>query len=365
MRGWARLGVICCLLALCLAGPPGRAATKTPQALIDAGHLQVDAHLSPDGEIVPGQKVALILTIATDTWFTGGTRITLPEVPGLVVLQTEQFASNSSEYRDGRSWVQQRWTLDLYPQRAGRFTLPPITATIKVNGGEAGDVSGPVRSAPLAFEVALPAALEGIAHWVAAPTFTVSQQFDRDLDQLQVGDAFEREILFQASDLMAMMLPVFTPEQLPGLAAYPEPPVLQNSSNRGRSEASRRERISYVVQAGGEYLLPAMDYFWWDTRSGKLEVLSLPATVVTAGAGAATAGEGPFRVLHKISPRQLLQAAAGLLLLAGALWLAWRLLPRLPLARLKNAAVSGWRRLRALREPGLPRRLNPGSNAGE
>jgi len=51
---------------------------------------------------VPGQKVTLTLEIATDRWFAGGTRIGIPEVPGLVILQTEQFASNASETHNGR-----------------------------------------------------------------------------------------------------------------------------------------------------------------------------------------------------------------------------------------------------------------------
>jgi hypothetical protein len=360
---FASLRALCCLLLLL---PGGAAlAAVTPQQLVDEGHLQVEAHLSPETGIVPGQRIELSLTLSSDTWFTGGTRIALPEVAGLVVLQTEQFASNSSEYRDNRSWVQQRWTLDVYPQRAGSFTLPAITARVSVNGGDAGDVAGPVHSQPLNFKVELPAELEGISQWVASPDFEVSQQFDRELDQLRVGDAFERQILFRASDLMAMMLPVFTPAQQPGLAAYPEPPVLENSSNRGRSEASRRERISYLVQAEGEYLLPAVDYFWWNTASGKLELRSLPAITVTVGAGAAATGDRPLQALRDITPRQLLLAALGLVILFGALWLARRLLPRLPLAQLAAAARRCWRRLRALREPGLPRRLNPGSNAGE
>ena len=49
----------------------------------------------------------------------------------------------------------------------------------------------------------------------------------------------------------SMMLPTFSAESLPGLVAYPAPPVLDNSNNRGQIRASRSERISYVVQAEG------------------------------------------------------------------------------------------------------------------
>ena len=62
-----------------------------------SGHLHIESALTPQNGIVPGQKVTLTLEITTDRWFTGGTRIGIPEVPGLVILQTEQFASNASE----------------------------------------------------------------------------------------------------------------------------------------------------------------------------------------------------------------------------------------------------------------------------
>ena len=100
---------------LCLLVPP--VAATTLEELQAQGHLQVSASIRPDGTLVPGQKLSLVLEVATDRWFSGGTRISIPEVPGLVILQTEQFASNASEVRGGQSWVVQRWTLDVYPQR--------------------------------------------------------------------------------------------------------------------------------------------------------------------------------------------------------------------------------------------------------
>jgi hypothetical protein len=286
--GGSLLRALLALLVVLLvsASPGGQGAAPTLEELASEGHLELDAALAATGSIVPGQKLTVSLTIATDRWFAGGTRISLPEVAGLVMLQTEHFATNASELRGGQGWVLQRWTLDAYPQRAGEFTIPAITVRVKVNAGGAGEVEGTLATEPLAFTVTLPAALEGVAQWVAAPEFTVSQRFDRSLEGLQVGDAFEREIEFTATDVMAMMLPGLAVVESPGLAAYPAPPVLENSSNRGQTRASRRQRISYVVQAGGQYQLPAEDFFWWDTTRGELQVLSLPATEITVGAAA-------------------------------------------------------------------------------
>jgi hypothetical protein len=357
----ARYGLV---FALLLAGSSGgHAADLTLQELLAAGKLEIGAELATAGTLVPGRKLALGLTLATDRWFSGGSRIQLPEVPGLVILQTEQFASNASERRGDQSWVLQRWVLDVYPQRAGEFTIPPLGVRVKVNAGEAGDVEGTLLSPPVSFTVTLPPALAAVPQWVAAPEFSVSQRFDRSLEGLQVGDAFEREILFEASDVLAMMLPAYSAQGLPGLAAYPAPPVLDNSSNRGQSRASRTQRISYVVQAQGQYRLPAADFFWWDTSRDELQVLSLPATDIRVGSGAGIVAGG--RGAAVVTPRQGLLAAAGLALLALLYWLARRYLPGLPLARLGAAFAKPWRQLRQLCKPALPERLNPGSSAGE
>jgi hypothetical protein len=304
----------------------------------------------------------LTLEVATDRWFTGGTRIGIPEVPGLVILQTEQFASNASETRNGQSWVVQRWTLDIYPQRAGEFTIPPMPLKIKVNAGDVGDLEGELMSSAIQLSVSIPDTLAQAELWVAAPRYAVSQHFDRSLEDLQVGDAFEREILFEAVDVMAMMLPAFNAEKLPGLATYPSPPVLDNSNNRGQTRGSRSERISYVIEAQGQYVLPARDYFWWNTTSGQLELLTLPATEITAGAVApATTGI----TVPDVSLRQLVTFLISLTLLAGLLWLASKWLPRLPLARFTRTLSDLWQQLQALRKPALPERLNPGNSAGE
>lgn len=331
-------------------------------ALHESGRLLIGSSLNPKEGLVPGQRVTLTLEIATDRWFSGGTRISIPEVPGLVILQTEQFASNASENRNGQSWVVQRWTLDIYPQRAGEFTIPPLAVKVKVNAGDAGSLEGELMSAATQLSVSTPKSLAQAEHWVAAPTYAISQRFDRSLDDLQVGDAFEREVLFEAEDVMAMMLPAFSAEKMPGLATYPSPPILDNTNNRGQTRASRNELISYVVEAEGQYLLPARDYFWWNTTSGQLELLTLPATAITVGA-ASVVKTGT--AMPEVSLRQLVTFLLGLTLLAGLVWLTSKWLPRLPLAGIARTLSGLWQQLRALRKPALPERLNPGSSAGE
>ena len=342
---------------------PVHAFANSIENLVTDGHLQIRSTVSPAEGIVPGQRVALTLEIATDRWFSGGTRINIPEVPGLVILQNEQFASNASETRRGQSWVIQRWTLDVFPQRAGQFTIPPVTVKLKVNASELGDVEGELVSSATRFSVAIPDSLSQATQWVAAPAFAVTQSFNRNLDELVVGDAFEQEVLFEASDVMAMMLPGYELGQLKGLAAYPSPAVLENSNNRGQTRASRRISISYVVESPGQFLLPARDYFWWNTNSEELVLVSLPETRIEI-AGASTV-EDQSTAHRWFTTREAVALLLGLVLFAIALRLAWMALPHLPLTRLKNKLSQLYSLIQDLRKPALARRLNPGGSAGD
>lgn len=335
------------------------AQSITIEELQTSGRLQVRSFLVPADNIVPGQQVMLTVEIATDRWFTGGTRIEIPEVPGLIILQTDNFASNSSERREGESWVVQRWSLEVYPQRSGNFRIPPISAQVKISDPESGSVEGRLISPERQLSVILPPSLAQTVHWVAAPTYEVRQEFDRPLEGLQPGDAITRKIVFKASEVMAMMLPAFESRQIAGLTAYPDPPVLHNNSNRGVTMATRSQQITYIAEDRGRYQLPAQEYFWWDTRRGEVQLLSLPAVEIVVGSQGAIdeAEDGGF------DSRFLWIMAAGLALLVAAAWLVRSLSRRFELALIRSRFRNLQQLWHRLRQPALPTHLNPGSSA--
>jgi hypothetical protein len=329
-------------------------------------HLEISAELVPFNDIVVGQRVEMIISIATDRWFAGGTRLDIPEVDGLVIIQTNNFASNSSENRKGQSWVVQRWSLDVFPQRSGAFTIPPIDARLSINHEAAGEVKGTLHSPSLRLQASVPATLAKVQHWVAAPDYRVNQSFDRELTGLKAGDAIERTIVFEATDVMAMMLPSWQLENLSGLAAYPQPPSLTNSTNRGSMIAKRVEHITYIVEEPGQYQLPARDYYWWDTRNGELQIRFLPAVDITVGEIAdKSIDKGESEILASINTKNLLFSSALFAVVISLCWLIYKRLPRIPLSNISDPIRRGWQHLKRMLRPALPATLNPGSSAEE
>ncbi len=337
------------IITFCLA-PTGLAQHPSLQDLIDADKLRISSELDPAGDIVPGQKSLLRLTIATDRWFAGGTRIRVPEIPGVIALQTEVFARNSSERRDGKSWVVQQWILDLYPTREGSVSSGPINISLSINT-EGGVVSGSVEAPAVTITASKPAALNA-SEWLAAPAFSARQQFSPAATELAPGDAITRSITLEASDVLDKMLPEVATHQFEGLSAYPHSPVLESRSNRGQSQVSRVQEITYIAEQAGNYQLPSYRFAWWDTNAQELkwvtlEGFSFTVTGVVPNQGVANADAFDWS--------GVLQTAGLLCIVLLLLWVAHHWLPGRRLKTWASAAQTRWQRWRA---PALPPTLN-------
>ena len=309
------------LLTLLALHAAGSWATGLDE-LTAADKLRLRAWVTPEDNIVVGQEVRMIIEISTPRWFAGGTRITLPDVDNVVVLRRNEFATNLSRREGDTTWVVQQWQLELYAQRPGRFLVPPVALELAVNDADAGIVRGSMATETLSFSAAVPAALQGVESWLAAPSFTIEQRFDRQLEGLKPGDAFKRTVELRATNLTAMMLPEVLVQSIDGLPAYPEIPELEDRSNRGEATAIRRESIAYLVERSGQFQLPEQRFYWWNTASGRVETTILPAVEIDAGAAVASTTSLP-KLPALVTKRELLQIAGAVLVL-GLITLLWR-----------------------------------------
>ena len=250
-------------------------SAQTVGELSDADKLRMRTWIEPDKNIVVGQQLNLFIEIATDKWFSGGTRIGRFEVEDAIVLQREKFAVNSSRKELGQSWTVQMWTLTVYPQRSGLFEIPVIPVRVSIAGENLESIVGEIQTSPLSFTTHKPEELDIADNWVATTRFEVRESFNKPIEALKTGDALVRTINMSADDLPAMMLPGFTAEEIPGLAIYRKPPRVNDKVNRGDYIAERTEILTYVFEQAGDYELPPRTFYWWNTAAETVESIIL------------------------------------------------------------------------------------------
>ena len=253
------------------------ATAQTLEELRQADKLRIRTWIEPAENIIARQQLNLKIEIATDKWFSRGTRIGRFEVEDAIVLQREKFALNSTRSEGDKSWTVQQWTLVVYPQRKGRFEIPAIPLHLSIAGENLESIVGEIKTKPLSFTAQIPNELQDKANWVATTRFEVEESFNKTFDELNPGDALIRTISLSADNLPAMMLPKVTAENMQGIAIYQKPPQVRDKVNRGDYLAERTEVFTYVFEQPGDYQLPTQTFYWWNLESQSLESIELPA----------------------------------------------------------------------------------------
>lgn len=318
-----RFGLRAIFLLLGICATVNLLAAQTLDALAQSGKLVIQTRVVPQDNIIALQQVELQIEVATDRWFSGGTTIGRFEINDAIVLQREKFAVNATRVVAGVTWTVQTWVLTIYPQRSGRFEVPPIPLALSIAGEGLEKIQGQLSTGLVEFSANVPDELQDKSSWVASPVFGVKENFNRKLEHFKPGDALIRTIKFSAEDTPAMMLPTLTPEKIDGMSIYHKPPELSDKVNRGDYLAQRTEIVTYVFGAPGEYVLAEEVFYWWNLEKQQLEEITLPAHHFTVGAIAAEMGmsapgnkEDKLPEVERFDNRLMIALLLGMLVIA-------------------------------------------------
>ena len=296
-------------------------ADSPPQAPVPI----VRTTVTPNAPITVGQQVQLNVDLLVETWFTKAPQVPKINVKNAIALQPPNSSVNFSERINGKTYSGQRRTYFIFPQRPGRYDLPSLDFTLFP--AQPGQPAEPVMvsSEPLQFRALLPSALaeQKLNYAISTSKLTLETNFDKDLEPLQVGDAFKQTVTLTAKDLLAGELPSLNLMDFEGLTVYPDPPKLLNQYDRGALTGKRSESITYIVEQPGRYALPETQIFWWNTQSQSLETETIPGITI--------------RIRPTLKQR-LVQLAPWLLLLAGLGFLLWYFRDRI------NRAISDYKK---------------------
>ncbi len=270
----ARTGVaLAVLLGLAWPVAAGPAQDQAEQPIIRA-------RLEPEGSVVVGEPITLVVEVLTPTWFPRPPRFALPEVENAIAEEVPGAGFNLSERIGNASWAGLHREFRIYPQVPGAYVVPPATVDVVYALPDARP-SDPLTltAGELRFEARVPAAAAGLKYFISATRFELTQSVDPPSQGLKVGDALTRTITMTAAGSSSMMLPPMAFEPLDGLAVYPAPPrTADEGGERGTERrATRVESATYALQAEGEYTLPEVAVSWWDPGESALRTARLPA----------------------------------------------------------------------------------------
>jgi hypothetical protein len=322
---------------------------------VAGAEVRIDAYAQPEGNVYLGQRVRLVVDVRTDTWFTTAPRYPELKIDGTIALLPEAFGINFTE-REGRTtWAGQRQRYVLFPQRVGQLTVPPIDVEVAVStDGRAGEIQV-VTTPSVTINVVAPPGAADVPAFVSTPRLSVREAWEGEIEDPKVGDAITRRVTQSADDVFALLLPAVEFAEIEGFAAYPGTPQLDDRVDRGSYTAVRTDQVTYVMQAEGDYEIPAINVHWFDLGRDQMVTETLDALAVTVlpNPDAVLGEEGPVEQEPSIDIEEVLRNALDWLA-ANIHWLTLFAGVLIALRSLWRRFVPGW--IRSLQEARARRR---------
>ena len=295
--------------------------------------------LSGEPTVLMGEMVKLYVEVVAPQPFSDAPVFPELELPGAIALQPEQMGNSFSERHGADTWFGVRKAYVVFAQRPGDLAIPPVVVRL----GTAVDAQRLITNG-LTLDVSAPSVDVPLDRLVVTSRLAVRERVDADLEALVVGDALKRRVRVDADNSLGLLIPPLQFEVPDGLVAYPAKPDISDKANRGQYSGSRTEQVTFMLTRPGSFVLPAIDIYWFNTRTQSLETETLAAVEFTVAASARDAnssGEGNDAAALMIAVLDWLRDyLAAVTLFAISLYLLWRLgrrvIPRM-LARLAAA----------------------------
>ena len=265
---------------------PAQPAKAVAETVTESQLPLVRVRLEAASGVSVGQAVPLVVEVIVPSWFTAAPKFPDLEVPNAVTLSPEA-SWNFAVQSGGRTFSGQARRYLVFPQVSGRYTIPSpkVEASYALPDGKPSPIAL-LAGSSLAFEARVPPGAKGAKYFLTADGFRLRQSFSRKPGDLQAGDSLDRTVTMTAQNTAGISLPPLTFEVPDGIRLYPGTPAVTETAERGRVEATRTEKVTYLAEKEGRYTLPEIVILWWNPTSRTTHRASLPPVELNVRASA-------------------------------------------------------------------------------
>lgn len=259
---------------------------------ISAQDAKVRASVSSEDPIWVGQQVTLVVELLAPGYFASVVNFDLPDPQGVLLMPPADHPVVGNEDSDGVTYTVQRYEVRAWPMRAGAQTIPALTArfSFKRNPLDTDVIVASLTTSPVAFTVALPPGAERLGTVISARGLEIEENWKPEpgAAAVRAGAAFTRTVTISAPGVPGMLLPPLPVGDIDGLGIYAKPQLL-DSDERGTLTGIRRDVVTYVCKATGEFTIPAVQFAWFALDTMQLRTEQLPARTLNVIANPAMA----------------------------------------------------------------------------
>ena len=301
----------------------------TSTTALAQGQPIVRATVSPDTVNV-GESAELTVTVLVPTWFTRPSTYPSFELSNAITRLPADSSYNIRERIGNESWSGIVRTYEIYPLLGATYRLGGQSLQVTYANPGSDPVVTSVEIPEIVIRGQVPQGAESLDPYIAGSNLELRLDIEGSHESLEAGDALVLEYVAELKGLPAIFIPPLAPDlQFDGVSVYADAPDVKEGT-----PARRSEKITLVLDAGGEFVIPERELKYWNTESKSIE------TVVAEGLTFSVAGPPVPTAMEDTSSAR--QTGRLVWLLAGSialLFVLWRSVPAI-IARYRIAAAE-------------------------
>ena len=121
--------------------------------------------------------------------------------------------------------------------------------------------------------------------WLPAESVELYSEWEPQNPKFMVGEAVSRTIYLKATGVVENQLPEIKFPSINGIKQYPEKPISESRLNNDKIVSIQKAVDVYIPNTEGNITLPEIRVPWFNVKTNRMEVASLPATTIKVAAG--------------------------------------------------------------------------------
>lgn len=196
--------------------------------------------------------------------------------------------------RHGQQYAVTERRYAIFPQQSGPVTIAPLDLKADVlTSGHMGFFNRTntrlrrVQSQAVVLDVRpVPEQFNGNS-WLPAEQIVLEEQWSSSPPSVAVGDPLTRTVKLTASGALLSLLPEFGKLRFEGpqsgaIKQYPDQPVLEEKKYYSGIVGSREQKTAIIPSSPGRLQAEGLEIAWWNTRTDRLEIATLPGAIIEA-----------------------------------------------------------------------------------
>jgi hypothetical protein len=248
---------------------------KAPQDSNNPPQVFIEATIDKSSAYVQEQVLYTLRLYSADRLASG--ELSVPESNDAII---EALGDTKKYFRmayNRRYEVRERQYL-VFPQKSGKLTIDSQSFNgLLIDSQKRQRVRVREFTDPLTLDIKPPPSSFTGKTWLPATSLYLSEKWEKDPDNLMVGDSITRTLEVKALGLLGSALPPISINKISGLKIYPDIANIETQQHESGAQSIRQESIALVAVSPTEVNLPEIRIPWWDTLNDVERVAIIPA----------------------------------------------------------------------------------------